>query len=114
MLYRALLTAVSSFLLLLSLPAAAEPDIPRLPDGKPDLNGVWQVFSRANDGLEAHPAQAARAMQPGPFGPVPAEEVVHLGAVAAVPASLGVVVGDKIPYTEAGKAKQQENQNTDQ
>ncbi len=90
--------------------AFAADEIPRLPNGKPDLNGVWQVLNRANFNLLAHPAKAAMAMQPGPFGPVPAEEVLALGAVGAVPAGLGVVEGNEIPYRPEAKAQQAENQ----
>jgi len=85
-------------------------DVPRLPSGKPDLNGVWQVLNTANYNLLAHPAKAALAMQPGPFGPVPAEEVVALGAVGAVPAGMGVVEGNEIPYTPEARETQIENQ----
>ena len=91
----------------LALPVLAE--IPRLPGGQPDLNGVWQVMSRANNGLLAHAGRAALAMQPGPFGPVPAEEVVALGAVGAVPAGVGVVVGNRIPYLPGKEARQVDN-----
>jgi hypothetical protein len=76
--------------------AAAE--IPRLPDGKPDLNGVWQVLNTANANVEAHNAQAAYALVDGPFGPIPAPEVVAMGAVGAVPGGAGVVVGGVLPY----------------
>lgn len=85
-------------------------DIPRLPDGKPDLNGVWQVLNTANYDLLAHPAKAALAMVPGPFGPVPAREVVALGAVGAVPAGTGVVEGNEIPYTPQARERQRHNQ----
>ncbi len=73
-------------------------DIPRAPDGHPDLNGIWQVLNSANYDIEAHEARAALAFQPGPFGPVPAEPVLALGAVGAVPAGLGIVNGHEIPY----------------
>lgn len=98
-------------LVLLAGAATAEPWVaPRGPGGKPDLNGTWQAFSRANDGLEAHAARAAYALREGPHGPLPAKEVLAFGAVGAVPAGLGVVVGGKIPYQEWARAKQQENQ----
>ena len=54
-------------------PAAAAPyKAPRGPDGQhPDLNGVWQVLNTANYNIEAHPAQAALQLRPGPYVPVP-------------------------------------------
>src|SRR5690606_11434405 len=70
----------------------------RLPSGKPDFNGVWQASGRDNYDIEPHSARAALAFREGPFVPVPAKEVVALGAVGAVPASPGIVVGGKIPY----------------
>ena len=70
---------------------ASATDIPRTPGGKPDFNGIWQVLSTANNNLESAPAKAAFALVPGDFVPVPAPEVVALGAVGAVPASFGVV-----------------------
>jgi len=89
---------------------ATAADIPRTAQGKPDLNGVWQVLNRANFNLEAHPAQAAMALEPGPFGPLPAKPVVALGAVGGVPAGLGVVVDDVIPYKPQARERQQQNQ----
>ena len=92
-------------------PAAAPAiEIPRGPDGKPDLNGIWQVLSTANNNLEAAPAKAAFAMVPGDFVPVPAPEVLALGAVGAVPASFGVVEGGSIPYKPEALAQRQTNQ----
>jgi hypothetical protein len=77
---------------------------------RPDLNGVWQVLNTANYDLEPHAARAAMALRPGPYGPVPAKEVLALGAVGAVPAGLGVVEGGKIPYKPEALAKKLENQ----
>ncbi|MFP8876113.1 MAG: hypothetical protein VCB99_04205 [Myxococcota bacterium] len=77
--------------------------------GKPDLNGTWQAFNRANFDLEHHPARAAMALREGPHGPLPAKEVVALGAVAAVPAGLGVVVGGEIPYQPWAKTQREKN-----
>src|SRR5882724_85207 len=78
---------------------AANFTVPRLPNGKPDFNGVWQVMNTANYNIEPHASSAALQMRPGPVVPVPAKEVVALGAVGSVPASLGVVEGGLIPYT---------------
>ena len=59
-------------------------------DGKPNLNGVWQVMNTANHNLEPHSA-----------GPNPVADRL-VGAIGAIPAGLGVVEGGKIPYkTEA-------------
>ena len=77
---------------------AAGHDIPRTPAGKPDFNGIWQVLMNANDNLEPAPPKAAYQLVPGDFVPVPAPEVVAMGAVGAVPASYGVVEGGTIPY----------------
>jgi hypothetical protein len=67
----------------------------RGPDGQhPDLNGVWQAMNTANFNIEAHPAQSAMQLRPGPYVPVPAAEVVALGSIGAVPAGVGIVQGD--------------------
>src|SRR5215472_9504979 len=78
--------------------AGQEYRVPRGPDGKPDLNGIWQALNEANYDIEAHAARPALALRPGPYGPVPAAPVVSLGAVGAVPPGLGVVEGGEIPY----------------
>ena len=82
---------------------------PRL-DGKPNLNGVWQALNTANYDLEPHAARAALALVPGQFVPVPAPQVVALGAVGAVPAGLGVIEGNEIPYKPEALARKKENQ----
>jgi hypothetical protein len=89
---------------------ATRANVPRTASGKPDLNGIWQALNTANWDLEPHQARAALAMRPGPVVPVPAKEVVALGAVGAVPGGFGVVEGGEIPYQAAALAKKKENQ----
>ena len=58
---------------------------PRTQDGKPNLNGIWQVFGTAHWDLEAHSAQQG------------------------VPAGQSVVEGGDIPYQPWALAKRKEN-----
>jgi hypothetical protein len=83
---------------------------PRLADGKPDLNGIWQALNEANYDLEAHMARPAMALRAGPYGPVPAAPVLALGAVGSVPPGLGVVEGGEIPYLPDAAKKKKDNQ----
>ena len=83
--------------------------IPRLPDGRPSFSGVWSVMNTANYDLEPHAARAAMQLRDGPYNPVPAAPVLALGAVGAVPAGPGVVVGGVIPYTEEARRLRDEN-----
>jgi hypothetical protein len=83
---------------------------PRLSDGKPDLNGIWQALNEANYDLEAHVARPAMALRPGPYGPVPAAAVLALGAVGAVPPGVGVVEGGEIPYKPEALKTRKQNQ----
>jgi len=58
--------------------------VARMPDGKPNLNGIWAANNTANWNIETHQAKQ---------GPV-----VGLGAAFSVPAGLGVVEGGEVPY----------------
>ncbi len=66
-----------------STAAASTYDGPRTPEGQPDLTGIWQTLNSASWDIRPH------------------------NASDGVPAGLGVVVGDEIPY-QASAAEQQE------
>ncbi|HKH72957.1 MAG TPA: hypothetical protein VKA59_16485 [Vicinamibacterales bacterium] len=83
---------------------------PRLADGHPDLNGIWQALNEANYDIQMHAARPALALRDAPYGPVPAIQVVALGAVGAVPPGVGVVDGDELPYRPDALKMKQENQ----
>ena len=83
---------------------------PRLADGHPDLNGIWQAINTANYDIQTHMARPAMQTRQGPYGPVPAPPVLALGAVGAVPGGLGVVEGEEIPYLPAALEQKKKNQ----
>src|SRR5688572_14317780 len=68
--------------------------VPRTPDGMPDLNGIWQAMNTAHWDLQGHAASQGK--------------VVALGAAFSVPGGLGVVDGDEIPYQEWALARKKE------
>ena len=75
--------------------SASLDEIPRTPDGRPDMNGIWQTMNNAHWNLEAAPAS---------HGPL-----VEAGAHLAVRPTLGVVQGGAIPYKEGMREIQREN-----
>ena len=105
---RTLYTLITILILSFSLYGISE-DFPRGPNGKPDLNGVWQVLNTANYNLEAHSASASLAMIEGPVVPIPHPSIVALGSVGSVPAGLGVVEGGTIPYKRGALKQRDEN-----
>jgi hypothetical protein len=85
---------------------------PRTPDGHPDLNGIWQANNEANWDIQMHVARPALALRAGPYGPVPAKDVLALGAVGSVPPGMGVVEGNEIPYKPEALAQKKKNQDS--
>ena len=69
---------------------------PRLADGHPDLNGIWQALVTANWDLQDHEAQ------PGP-------QPELSGAYAAGPAGQSIIEGGEIPYKPDALAKKKAN-----
>jgi hypothetical protein len=105
--------AAGAVLAVLALPVAGQgpsSPVPRLADGRPDLNGIWQAVNEANFDIQMHVARPAMALRAGPYGPVPAAAVVALGAVGAVPPGVGVVDGDELPYRPEALQTKRENQ----
>jgi len=83
---------------------------------QPDINGIWQALNAANYDIERHMARPAMALREGPHGPVPAVDVVKLGAVGVVPGGMGILVNadgtpseSGIPYKPEALATKKEN-----
>ena len=85
---RATIAAMAATLACSTLTAAAAQDatrITRTADGTPDLSGIWQAVTSANWNIQAHAADKD------------------------VPAGLGIVDGNEIPYQPWAVVKQKEN-----
>lgn len=87
---RLLLVASASFG---ATTAAAQTSIPRTPDGRPDLNGMWQVVNSAAWDIQDHPGQLFPGLPPR----------------FAMPGGQSVVEGNEIPYQPSALKKKQEN-----
>jgi len=74
---------------------AAGAQFARMPDGKPNLNGIWAASNTANWNIQAHQAKQ---------GPV-----IALGAAFSVPGGIGVVEGGEIPYKPEALAQRDTN-----
>lgn len=87
---------VAALLALSAAPAAAQARIPRMPDGKPNLNGIWQTMGNAYWDLEAHEAR---------YGVLPGQ----MGARSAEPGGQSWVEGGTIPYLPAALEQKKKN-----
>jgi len=88
-------TVVCSLLLFTGFLQAQTNDIPRRPDGSPDLSGIWQSLNNANWNLEAQVAEQGA--------------LESLGAIGAVPPGQSVIAGGTIPYKTQALVQRQEN-----
>src|SRR6202790_1586412 len=89
------LVPVVLFAFSLATGQAQTPDAPRMPDGKPNLTGMWQALGTAHWDIQDHSPQA------GPF--------YQLGAIGAIPGGQGIVDGNEIPYQPWAAEKKKEN-----
>ncbi len=96
--------ALAALTALVACAPAAPPSAPsgdtasqmrRTPDGKPDLNGIWQALVPANWDIRPHEARPA--------------PLAVLGASGAEPPNNGIVEGGEIPYLPAALTQQQQN-----
>ena len=105
------LLAVLALAALSAAAVGADYRAPRGADGEhPDLNGIWQALNSAHYDIEPHLARHSLQLREGPHGPLPAVDLLKLGAVGSVPGGLGVVEGGSIPYRPEALAKKHENQ----
>src|SRR5215472_10776116 len=69
---------------------------PRMADGHPDLNGIWQAFVTANWDVQDHQPQ-------------PGSHPEIMGVYGAGPAGQSIIEGGEIPYKPEALAKKKEN-----
>src|SRR5712691_8268632 len=74
---------------------AQAPGVPRMPDGKPSLTGVWQALGTAHWDIQDHSPQAGSFYQ--------------LGAIGAIPGGRGIVDGNEIPYQPLAAERKKQN-----
>jgi hypothetical protein len=86
---------VAILLLRVTAAVAQDASIARTSDGKPDLNGIWQVLNEANWNLEPHVASQGA--------------VDTLGAIGAAAPGIGVVLGGRIPYRPEARDQRAKN-----
>ena len=89
------LVPVVLFAFSLATGQAQTPPVPRMPDGKPNLTGVWQALGTAHWDIQDHSAQAGSFYQ--------------LGAIGAIPGGRSIVDGNEIPYQSWAAEKKKEN-----
>lgn len=90
--------------------SAPVPGLARI-DGHPDFSGIWQANNTANWDIQTHEARPLVG-QPGllPNTQVLAASVLGLGSIGWVPAGLGIVDGEEIPYQPWAAVRKNENQ----
>jgi hypothetical protein len=87
--------AVAAGVVLVAAQQSAPYRAPRGPDGKANLNGIWQALNEADWDIEGHSAAPGRVMA--------------LGAEDAVVPGIGIVEGGPLPYLPAAAAKKKAN-----
>src|SRR5258707_10382808 len=74
---------------------AQTPPVPRMPDGKPNLTGVWQALGTAHWDIQDHSPQAGSFYQ--------------LVAIGAIPGGRGIVERNEISFQVWVAAKKNGN-----
>ncbi len=75
-------------------PGTVRANVPRMADGKPNLNGIWQAMNTANWDLVTHG---------------PSQGPAQYGTFLTTPPGMGVVEGDTIPYLAEGLRQKKDN-----